>query len=125
MIKLEAPLPVPVCVSFLPDPESSDVENLLNNMDIHRSMSGNKVYTYVRSTEQRRLTYEFRLTRMKGLELRAFIEAYYADQIRMTNHKSEIWLVKFVNNPFEFSGIGRAGPTEYVNIQLQLEGTKQ
>jgi len=117
MIKLEAPLPAVQTTSFLPNPQKGDVENLLHNIDLKRSMNGTK-YTYVKSNSNRRLTYEFRLTRMKGLELRAFIQSYYDSEIKMTNHKAEVWHVRLVNNPFEFS----SASGETVTIQLQFEG---
>lgn len=103
--------------TVLPNPQDADTENGVHSLDMKRAMDGTK-YTYVKSTDRRRLTYEFRLTRMKALELRAFILAYYDSDIKMTNHKDEVWEVKFVNNPFELSTSGR----DSVSIQLVFEG---
>jgi hypothetical protein len=118
-VKLEAPLPAIQTISFLPNPQKSDVENQLHKIDLKRAMDGTK-YTYVKSNDRRRLTYEFRLTRMKGLELKAFLQSYYSSLIRMTNHKDEVWEVKVINNPFEFSSLNQ----QVISIQLQLEGVK-
>jgi hypothetical protein len=127
MIKLEAPLPAVQTISILPDPQSNDSEALLHRVDTKRAMDGTK-YTYVNQVDRRRLTYEFRLTRMKALELRAFIQSYFDSEIKLTNHKDEVWHLKFVNNPFEFSTAGRAAGSpggEIQSIQLQFEGVKQ
>ena len=126
MIRLEAPLPVIQTISILPNPQESDTENLLNNLDVKRAMNGMK-YSYVKSNPRRRLTYEFRLTRMKTLELQAFIESYFDSEIKITNHKDEVWHVRLVNNPFDFSNVGAAFGApgrEFANIQIQFEGVK-
>ena len=68
-------------------------------------------YIYVKRKDGRRkLKWTFRLTRNKSLELRAFLTAYFASQIRVTDHRNRVWVGNFVDNPFELTTTERAGP---------------
>jgi hypothetical protein len=64
---------------------------------------------------------DFRLTRQKSLELKAFIRAYYSSDIIITDHNGVRWLAKFTSNPFEFSAVSTS---EGQNIHLEFEGTQ-
>jgi hypothetical protein len=122
---LRAPYPLLQTTTVLPNPEFSDSESPRQTVEIKRAVNGTK-YSYVKSNQRRKLQYGFQLTRMKALELRAFILAYYRATLLVTNHKGEVWQVKFTSNPFEFSGLGRAQGTpggEYMDVTLELEGT--
>ena len=83
-------------------------------------------YTHIQTTDGRhKLTYQVNMSRMKALELRAFIQAYFSSQIRLTNHKGEVWRVWFTSNPFQFETPERAGGQpggEYVTITIECEG---
>jgi hypothetical protein len=70
------------------------------------------------------LQYSLTLSRMKALELRAFILAYYRATIKLTNHKGEVWYVQFTANPFAFSGKERSNlpGNEMSDITLEVEG---
>jgi hypothetical protein len=122
---LQAPHPLIETTTILPSPKFSDQESPRSTVEIQRAIDGTK-YSYVKKNQRRKLQYLFRLTRLKALELRAFIYAYYRATILVTNHKGEVWRMKFVSNPFEFSGLGRAKNSpgnEYQEITLELEGT--
>lgn len=124
MMILQAPLPLPSTTTILPSPNLGDGEAPRPTIDIKQSMNG-VLYTYVKSNARSKLQYSLTLSRMKALELRAFIAAYYRAQIRLTNHKGEVWDVYFTVNPFEFSGTSRSsGPGNSVmDITLEFEGT--
>lgn len=113
--------------TYLPNPAFSDTAGTPHELNIKRSMTGvRRVYKKVAQT--RRLNYNFRLTKPKALELRAFVEAYYDSEITLTNHKGETWLVKFVNQPFNFSATDRAKDVpggEMVSVPLSFEGVQQ
>jgi hypothetical protein len=86
-------------------------------------------YTYVKRKNRRKLLWSFRLTRNKGLELRAFIYAYFASQIVITDHLDRVWRGHIVGNPFEFNTSDKAGPAinpmprgETQTIELEFEG---
>lgn len=95
------------------------------------AMDGTR-YTYVKRKARRKLKWSFRLSRNKGLELRAFIYAYFASKIRVTDHLDRVWIGNFTNNPFEFDTTDRAGPAippmprgESVMVELEFEGVQQ
>lgn len=126
MITLQAPLPNPNATTVLPNPMFGDAQLPQRKLSIKRAMDGT-VYTYVKSNARNKLQYSFRLSRMKALELRAFIQSYYRTKVRLTNHKGEVWIVYFTTNPFEFMVDGAASwpGREYVTVTLEFEGVQQ
>jgi hypothetical protein len=96
-----------------------------------RAIDGTR-YTYVKRKGTVRLLWPFRVTRNKGLELQAFIRAYSAFKIRVTDHKGRVWIGNFVNNPFELDTPESARPAiaplprgEFQTIQLEFVGVEQ
>ena len=125
MLMLQAPLPGLVATTILPNPQINDAQAKQHTVTIKRAMDGT-CYTHVQTTDGRhKLTYQVNLSRMKALELRAFVTAYFSSQIRLTNHKGEVWRVWFTSNPFEFDTLERAGGQpgdELVAITIECEG---
>lgn len=125
MLMLQAPYPGLVATTVLPDPQFNDAQAKQHGVVNQRAMDGT-CYTHIHTTDGRhKLTYQFSVSRMKGLELRTFIQAFFSSQVRLTNHKGEIWRVCFVNNPFEFDAAERAGGypgDEMVSLTLEFEG---
>lgn len=121
---LQAPVPAIQTTTVLPNPNFGDSEAPRSTVAMQQSMNGT-LYTYVKSNARSKLQYSLTLSRMKALELRAFILAYYRAKIRLTNHKGEVWDVYFTSNPFEFSGKGRSSDPgdSMVDITLEVEGT--
>ena len=121
---LSAPLPGLQTTCIFPSPSFGDSESPSLGIDIKQSMNGT-LYTYVKANARSKLQYRLVLSRMKALELRAFVQAYYRAGIRLTNHKGEVWDVKFTINPFEFSGQGRSSDPggSTITIDLEFEGT--
>ena len=108
----------------MPSPQFANASGLkVKIKSIMRSMN-NMRYTYVQSNPDSVLTYQFLLTRAKSLEIREFILAYFANQIRITTHEDEVWIVRMVNDPFEFTGERRAMPArESYTINMTFRGT--
>lgn len=125
MLTLQAPLPGLTTTTVLPSPQFNDAQTLQHRVTLKRAMDGTR-YTHVHTTDGRhKLTYQFSLSRRKALEVRAFVQTYYRSQIRLTNHKGEVWRVWFVNNPFEFEATGRGGTQpgdEAVSVTIECEG---
>jgi hypothetical protein len=131
MFTFQAPYPALVTTSLLPNPQFSDNENLTVVVTRKTAMDGTR-YTYVKNKGRRKLKWTFKITRNKALELRAFIQFYFASAIKVTDHNNRIWVGNFVNNPFEFSTSERAGPAinplprgEFVNIDIEMECVEQ
>jgi hypothetical protein len=123
MMILQAPMPTPQTTTVLPNPQFGDGETPSHTIDVKQSMNGT-TYSYVKSNARSKLQYTLTLSRMKALELRAFIVAYYRAQIRLTNHLGEVWDVYFTVNPFEFNSKNKSsapgGAT--IDITLEMEG---
>ncbi len=131
MFYLQAPYPKIQTSSLLPHPVFGDSESLRVALATKRAMDGT-LYTYVKRKGGRKLQWTFNLTRNKSLEVRAFIQAYFASVIKVTDHTGRMWVGSFVNNPFELSTDKRAAPAispmprgESVSITLEFEGSEQ
>lgn len=121
--RIEAPYPGWIATTILPDPQLGDNESLKNRLDIHRSMTGLR-RTYINSSGRTSLTYNFKITRPKALELEEFIKAYNAKPWKITNYAGLVWIVNLMNNPFEFISVAKSSPgRETLNVRLELEGT--
>ena len=121
---LQAPYPSLVSTTLLPSPrwgDSKSVKGVVNSM---RTIDGT-LYTYVKTKgSKKKFQWDFELARNKALELRAFIEAYYGDIIRITDHDGDVWIGYLINNPFEFMTRGAAMDwpgDESISVQLEFE----
>jgi hypothetical protein len=131
MFQFQAPYPSLQTTSVLPNPRFGDSEGLRAEVKIKRAMDGTR-YTYVKRKSGRRMLWTFKLTRNKGLEMRAFIQSYFASTIKVTDHNGRVWVGKFGNNPFEFDTPSRAAPAiapmprgENQVITIEFEGDEQ
>jgi hypothetical protein len=132
MFMLQAPSPALQTTTALPSPQFSDSEALLDSVSTRIALDGT-VYTYVkRRNGRRKFLWTFRMSRNKGLELRAFLQSYFASPIRITDHNGRVFVGYFTSNPFEFETTGRAAPAippwprgETQTIQLEFEGVEQ
>jgi hypothetical protein len=84
------------------------------------------LYTYVKARAGRKkFQWEFEIARNKALELREFINSYNGQLIQVIDHDGDTWIGYLRNNPFEFAGAGRAGPSwpggETMTITLEFE----
>lgn len=123
---LQAPVPALQTTTQLPSPQFNDSEGRRLVVDVKRSMNNTK-RSYVKSSARSRVTYTFLLSRMKALELRAFIQSYYAAKLRWIDNLGDVWQGYLTGNPVEFSAAGRAQGWpggEYVEVTIQLEGTR-
>ena len=132
MFTLMAPYPLLQTTTLLPNPQFSDQERLTAIVTRKTAMDGTR-YTYVkRKGSRRKLTWSFRLSRNKGLELRAFLVSYFAAPVKVIDQNGRIWIGNFTSNPFEFDTTERAGPAispmprgETMNIEIEFEGVEQ
>lgn len=131
MFQLQAPYPSLQTTSILPSPRLGDSEGLRAEVRVKRAMDGTR-YTYIKRKGGRKIQWTFKLTRNKGLEVRAFIQSYFASTIVVTDHNDRVWIGKFTNNPFEFDTPSRAAPAispmprgENQVITLEFEGDEQ
>ena len=128
---MQAPYPLLQTTSLLPNPKFSDSEALAVTVSRKTAIDGTR-YTYIKRKGRRALKWSFKLSRNKALELRAFIQCYFASPIRIIDHDGRVWLGNFVGNPFEFDTSERAAPAiapmprgEGVHIEISFEGFEQ
>jgi hypothetical protein len=132
MFYLQAPYPTLQTLTVLPEPKFSDAMNLTDAVIVKRAMDGTR-RTYVKTKGgRRRLKWTFQLTRNKGLELRAFIQSYFASKIYVLDHLGRNWVGYFTSNPFELDTPERGAPArppllrgEVQAIDLEFEGVLQ
>jgi hypothetical protein len=132
MFYLQAPYPTLQTLTVLPEPKFSDAMNLTDAVIVKRAMDGTR-RTYVKTKGgRRRLKWTFQLTRNKGLELRAFIQSYFASKIYVLDHLGRNWVGYFTSNPFELDTPERGAPArppllrgEVQAIELEFEGVLQ
>ena len=131
MFRIQAPYPLVQTTTILPDPQFSDQEALVDTLVQKRAMDGTR-YVYVqRHSDRRRVRWTFNVTRNKGLELRAFIQAYFASRWRVTDHQNQVWIGNLVGDPIEFDTPERAAPAispmprgEWQVVSIDFEGSK-
>ena len=131
MFRMTAPYPASQTLTVMPNPQFSNQETNLNTVSRRTAMDGTR-YTYVKRRTRRQFQWTFRLTRNKGLEVRAFFMSYFASQIKIVDHRDRIWVGHFTSNPFEFEAESRAYPAitpmprgETMSISIEFEGEEQ
>jgi len=122
---LKAPYPGVATTTLLPAPKWGDSKSLAATVQTMRAVDGT-LYTYVKARNGRKkFQWEFEIARHKALELRAFINAYRGALVQVIDHDGDVWIGYLRNNPFEFTGAGRAGPNwpgnETMQVMLEFE----
>lgn len=108
----------------LPAAEFDDGESNVSSLDLKRSMNG-LTYTFIKSTDRRRLRHAYILDHTKALELYNFLSSVHADQIHITNWKGQVWVGKLKQMPIELNFADRRGNNvEKVEIELEFEAVK-
>ena len=136
--RLLSPVPLIETETVLPNPTFGDSENPTVELSILRTINGNR-RTYVKTkTSQlpvttigprRRLSWTFRLTRNKALEVFEFYRAYNSQPIFINDHNNRGWVGWIINNPFEIEMSRRGTPTvqgwptgETCQVTIEFEG---
>lgn len=122
---IKAPYPGVRTTTLLPPPRWGDSKTLTSTIQTMRAIDGT-LYTYVKSRNGRKkFQWEFEIARNKALELREFINSYRGALIQVMDHDGDTWIGYLRNNPFEFTGAGRAGANwpgqETMDIILEFE----
>ena len=121
---MKAPHPSVKTTTLMPSPKWGDSKTLTASVLSMRSMDGT-LYTYIKSRNGRKkFKWEFEVARDKALEIREFINSYRGEVIQITDHDGDEWIGYLRNNPFEFTGVGRAvgwPGNETMNIMLEFE----
>jgi len=124
MFIIKAPYPSFQVTALLPSPQWGDSMAATGTMQSMHMMDGTR-FTYVTSRNGRkRYQWDFTISRAKALELQSFYNAYYGAQVQVITHDDDTLNGYLINNPFEFTGSGRAvdwpeGETMGITIELE------
>jgi hypothetical protein len=119
---ISAPSPSNKVTIALPSAQLGDTTATEQDIALQETMTG-VVYTYVKSNTRRKLVLTFRLTRMKSLELQAFLRIYYRAEWKVVLYDNTVWTCKLLNFPVQFKTFSRAGGQpggEMVEVTLEL-----
>lgn len=114
---LRAPWPNYKVTSILPNPEFGDSRASESTITIKRTMTGRKV-TYIQPSERYVLSLPFQLTRMKSLELEAFIKAYQSAPIYVNLYDGSEWEGQLVAAPVSRQATARIGNNTLTGKEL-------
>ena len=114
---LKAPWPNFKVTSILPSPQFGDSRASESTIIIKRTMTGAK-WTYVKPSDRYTLTLPFRLTRMKSLEVEAFLNAYQGAPIWIELYDGSQWEAKLVDQPISRTAAERIGDNETYGKEL-------
>lgn len=104
----------------LPSPQQGDLTNNQSEVNIRNSMNGT-LYSYVKSTNRVKKTWDFLITRQKSLELEQFIEHYSELELRVIDWNEYVYRFFIINNPIDFTRISK---DNFTNVRLELEGIR-
>lgn len=93
-------------IILLPNALFGDSQKNVMDLKINRAVDGT-IYTLIKKTKRQKLNYKFELKRQKSRELQDFIDINIFETITLTNWKSEVWIVKFTNNPIVYTANAR------------------
>lgn len=108
----------------LPPPVFSNKEAVKAQVTLHKTIGGT-LYAYGKRNTSRILNYTFDLSRIKGLELRQFIEGSKGNLIFLETWEGQVWYSFITNNPVTFTTVSRASPQrELVRVTLEFDGIR-
>jgi hypothetical protein len=120
MIQFVAPFAAPTTVVALPNPEFSNTQGLMSSVSVKQALDGT-VYAYKKTKEHEKLEWRFLLTPAKAEELKAAIDYYIGEYIRLVDANGVVWKVLLANDAFGFTSLPK---DNWVEIQLQFQGVQ-
>lgn len=108
LTSFSAPYPAAKVTVVMPNAQFQDGRAAEVSVDVKRSMVGD-TFTYVKTSNRQKLNLHFLLTKMKALELQAFVKIYYRADWQISLHDNTIWVGNLASNPFDGHTTARAG----------------
>lgn len=115
--EIKGPYPNPKVTIILPNPQFEDTRASESTVQVKRTMTG-RVITYVQSSDRYTLRLPFTLSRMKSLELEAFIKAYQSARWQVSLYDGSVWDAQLVGQPVVRAAVGRAGNSQTVGKEV-------
>jgi hypothetical protein len=108
----------------VPPPEWNDYEADRAQVIFKRKMGGS-VTTYVKTTQDQKIHYEFVIPRPKALELREFLDAENGRQFTIYDWKGQVWLARLSTDTVERAELGRWEPCgNKTRVALEFIGAR-
>lgn len=128
MTELRAPYPASRVTVILPNPQFNDSRASESSVTVKRSMLG-RVITYIKQSERTVLRLPFLLSRMKALELQAFLNSYQSATVELILYDGSRWAAQFVGEPHSQTAIDRLSDQvltgkELVEVTLTLSAKR-
>lgn len=125
---LKAPWPDFLVTTVLPSAEFGDSRSSESTITIKRTITG-EVWTYAQPTDRQTLTLPFLLTRMKSLEVEAFLKSYQDAPIFIELEDGSQWEARLAQQPVQRVATGRIGDDirtgrESVELTLTFSATR-
>jgi hypothetical protein len=117
MVTLTAPYPQLYVTINLPDPEFGDSIGNPSQMVSKYTMTGN-LYTHKKTNQNKKLLFEFILSRGRAAALIEFIKSYLSSKIKINDHMGKIWLGYIITDPISFE----INEGEFVSVEFEFEG---
>lgn len=125
MIEIYAPHPNWEHVIFLPNPEWGDFRRLNLTTQVKRSMTGNTIITHVQKHEDlKSVEMSFTLTRMKSLEMLAFLDLHIGHLLKIVDHRDDVHIGYMQVNPLELEKVRKGTNGEQVKLNLNFESVE-
>lgn len=124
MFIIQAPYPAVKTTLLIPSPRMGNGKNLQATVQTLRMVDGT-LHTYKKSKRGRKVhRWEFIVSSDKALEVKAFLDSYQGNLMKVIDHDETTHIGYLVLNPFEEICDGRASNWpggEAYQITLQLE----
>lgn len=120
MIQLMMTYSNPETVVILPNPDFDNTDALTSTVNIMQTYDGS-IYVYKKTRDYEKLQWTFSLTPNKTEELKAAIDHYIGNYIKIIGMQGEVWQVLLSNDTFTFTTKTRDNWTE---VQLEFEGVR-
>lgn len=124
MFIVQAPYPAVKTTLLIPSPRMGNGKNLQATVQTLRMVDGT-LYTYKKSKRGRKVhRWEFIVSSDKALEIKAFMDSYQGNLMKVVDHDEITHIGYLVLNPFEEICDGRSSNWpggEAYQITLQLE----
>jgi len=114
---LRAPWPNYKVTSILPNPQFGDKRSTESTITIKRTMTGRKV-TYIQPSERYTLNLPFQLTRMKALEVEAFLNSYQSAPIFLQLYDGSQWEAQLADSQVSRQATERIGSSPLTGKEL-------
>jgi len=120
VIQFAAPFASPETVVVLPDPEFNNSQALTSSVSVKQTLDGT-LYVYKKTKDHEKLQWTFLLTPAKAEELKAAVDYYIGQYIKLTDYTGIVWRALLSNESFGFTSKPK---DNWVEIEIEFQGVR-